>query len=105
MEIIYATRNGRIEQSDRLYSFFLTFNAVDFKLAPCALIALKSKLHSYSLEEILLSDEEIPSIEIIPICNRDRFLMLNLEELVELKELIDGTFVMLELNSIVSHVH
>ena len=104
MEIIYATKNGRIAQSDRLHSFFLTFNGIEYKLAPCSLIALKSKLLTYNLEEILLSDEDISGLEILPVCNRDRFLMLNFEELVELKELINGTFVMLELNSIVSTV-
>ncbi|MEL6559796.1 MAG: DUF6686 family protein [Bacteroidota bacterium] len=102
MEIIYATKNGRIAQSDRLYSYFLTFNGIEFKLPPCSLIALKSKLLSYNLEQMILGDEDLSELELIPVCNRDRFLILNFEELVELKELINGTFVMLELNSIVS---
>ncbi|MGB3466517.1 MAG: hypothetical protein WBA74_14655, partial [Cyclobacteriaceae bacterium] len=86
------------------HSFFLSFNGVEYKLAPCSLIALKSKLISYDLEQILLSDDDFSNLEIIPICNRDRFLVLSFPELAELKELIRGTFVMLELNSIVCSV-
>lgn len=102
MEIIYATKNGKIEQSDRLHSYFLTFNGIEYKLPPCSLIALKSKLLTYNLERMILSDEDFSDLEIIPVCNRDRFLILSFEELIELKELINGTFVMLELNSIVT---
>lgn len=101
MELVFATKNGRIEQSDQLHSFFLTFNDIEYKLAPCSLIALKSKLLSYDLEKILLCDDDYSNLELVPVCNRDRFLLLNLSELAELKDLINGTFVMLELNSIV----
>ena len=104
MELVFATKNGRIEQSDTLHSFFLVFNEVEYKLAPCSLIALKSKLMTYDLEQIFLKDEDISGLEIVPVCNRDRFLLLSLPELIELKELINGTFVMLELNSIVYSV-
>ena len=102
MEKIFATKNGFIEQSDRLHCYFLHFNRVTFKLAPCALIALKAKLHSYDLGELLLGDADL-GIEIIPVCNRDRFLILEFNELIELKELVNGTFVMLELHSIMAY--
>lgn len=101
MERIYATANGFIEQSDKQHCYFLHFNNTSYQIAPCALIALKAKLHSYKLDEILLGDEEL-GLEIIPVCNRDRFLILEFHELIELKELINGTFVMLELNSIMA---
>ena len=104
MERIFATKNGFIEQSDRLHCYFLHFNGASYKLAPCALIALKSKLQVYNLEDLLLSNDDF-DLEIIPVCNRDRFLILNLEELIELKELINGTFVMIELNSIVAYTN
>ena len=102
METIFETNRGRIVQSDQLHCYFLHFNDISFKLAPCALIALKAKIHSFDLPSLLLGDEDF-GIEVLPICNRDRFLILDLEELIALKELIDGAFVMLELNSIVAY--
>ncbi|MEL7147680.1 MAG: hypothetical protein AAFO69_15000 [Bacteroidota bacterium] len=101
MEIIYATRNGYIEQSDQLHCYFLHFKGVSYQMAPCSLIALKAKLCSYNLDELLMGDDDL-KLEIIPVCNRDRFLILELPDLIEVKELISGTFVMLELNSIMA---
>ena len=104
MERVFATKNGYIEQSDRLHCYFLHFNGTTYKMAPCALIALRAKLHSYNLDELLLGDDDL-ALEIVPVCNRDRFLLLDLSDLIELKELITGTFVMLELNSIMAYAN
>lgn len=70
-------------------------------MAVCALIAFKSKLDQLNIEEMLLSDTSLNSIEIIPLCNKERLLVLTLDEIIEMKDLIPGTLVMLELNSIV----
>jgi len=102
MENIFNTANGFIAQSDQQHCFFLHFKGAEIKLPPCSLIALKAKINSYNIEHLLLTDEETSDLEIIPVCNREHFLILSLEDLIELKELISGTFVMFELNSIVS---
>ncbi len=104
MEKIYATNNGRIDQSDQLHCFFLHFQGTEIKLPPCSLIALKAKLNALNLEQLLLTDDQTSDIEVISVCNRERFLILSLEQLIELKDLIAGTFFMLELNNLVHSV-
>ncbi len=69
----------------------------------CSFIAFKSKLDVFNVEAMLMSDFESHDLEIIPLCNKDHFLLLNLNEIIEMKDLIQGALVMLELNSIVHH--
>lgn len=70
-------------------------------MAVCALIAFKKRLDDLNIEELLLSDAALNSLEILSLCNKDRMLVLTLDEIIEMKDLIPGALVMLELNSIV----
>ena len=98
---IYHTRNGKTFQNDRNNRFHLEYKGVEYKLAVCALIAFKARLDQLNVEEMILSDASINSLEIIPLCNKEHLLILTLDEIIEMKDLISGTLVMLELNSIV----
>ncbi|MCV9386761.1 hypothetical protein [Reichenbachiella ulvae] len=69
----------------------------------CSFIAFKTKLDAFNVEEMLLSDFDAHDLEILPLCNKEHFLLLNLNEIIEMKDLIQGALVMLELNSIVHH--
>lgn len=101
MHSIFQTANGEVLQSDAEKCFYLRFKGNNYKLNACTLIAFKSKLDAINIESLLLSDATQNSVEIISLCNRDRVLVLTVDELIELKELVPGALVMLELNSIV----
>ena len=98
---IYHTANGKVLQNDKDNRFYLEYKGKEYRMAVCALIAFKTKLDQLNIEELLLGDASANSIEIIPLCNKEHLLVLTLEELIEMKDLIPGTLVMLELNSIV----
>ncbi len=98
---IYHTRHGKTFQNDKDNRFVLAYKGVEYKLAVCSLIAFKSKLDQLNVEEMLLSDASLNSLEIIPLCNKEHLMILTLDEIIEMKDLISGTLVMLELNSIV----
>ncbi|MEO9804194.1 MAG: hypothetical protein ABJF04_13140 [Reichenbachiella sp.] len=98
---IYHTTHGKVVQNDKDNCFYLQYKGNEYRMAVCALIAFKSKLDQLNIEEMLLSDTSLNSIEIIPLCNKERLLVLTLDEIIEMKDLIPGTLVMLELNSIV----
>lgn len=87
-------------QNDKDNCFYLQFKGAEYRMAVCALIAFKNKLDQLNIEEMLLSDASFNAIEIIPLCNREHLLVLTLDEIIEMKDLIPGTLVMLELNSI-----
>lgn len=99
---IYHTTNGKVLQNDKDNRFYLDFKGKEYRLAVCSLIAFKAKLDQMNIEEMLLSDASINSLEIVPLCNKEHLLVLTLDEIIEMKDLISGTLVMLELNSIVT---
>ena len=101
MHLIYETANAKIKQSDRDNCFFLDFKSETYKLKVCSFIALKIKLDGLDLECILLDELTKSEIEIISLCNNERILVLTISEIIELKELLSGAMVMIELNSIV----
>lgn len=101
MHSIFHTKHGEILQSDAENCFYLHFKGNSYKLNACTLIAFKSKLDAVNIEALLLSDASESNVEIISLCNRDRVLVMTIDEVIELKELISGSLVMLELNSIV----
>ncbi|MEP3388391.1 MAG: hypothetical protein ABJO02_09405 [Reichenbachiella sp.] len=98
---IYHTTNGKVLQNDKDNRFYLEYKGKEYRMAVCALIAFKAKLDQLNIEEMLLSDASLNDIEIIPLCNKEHLMVLTLDEIIEMKDLIPGTLVMLELNSIV----
>lgn len=98
---IYHTTNGKVLQNDKDNRFYLEYKGKEYRMAACALIAFKTKLDQLNIEEMLLSDASLNAIEIIPLCNKEHLMVLTLDEIIEMKDLIPGTLVMLELNSIV----
>ncbi|MEP2026547.1 MAG: hypothetical protein ABJH98_01655 [Reichenbachiella sp.] len=98
---IYHTANGKVLQNDKDNRFYLEYKGKEYRMAVCALIAFKTKLDQLNVEEMLLSDASFDALEIMPLCNREHLLVLTLDEIIEMKDLIPGTLVMLELNSIV----
>ncbi|UXP32369.1 hypothetical protein N6H18_00065 [Reichenbachiella agarivorans] len=101
MHIIHSSQHGKVVQADKENCFYLIYKGSEYKMNVCSFIAFKSKLDAYNLESMLLSDASQSDLEIIPLCNKERFLILTLEEMIEVKHLVQGALVMLELNSIV----
>lgn len=103
MHLIYSTSNGQFCQDDCKNNFVLSYKGNTIELSVCSFIAFKSKLEATRVEEIILSDAMYKHIEIISLCNLDRILVLTIDEIIELRDLLQGSLVMLELNSIVHH--
>lgn len=97
---IYTTSNGCVYQCDKRRCFVVDFGGymTEFKL-PC-FFALKRLVDSIDLETMALNPSKSSDIEIISPCGSDRCFVLTLPELIEFKELLSGTRVMLQLNSI-----
>ncbi|MEO9966218.1 MAG: hypothetical protein ABJF11_10540 [Reichenbachiella sp.] len=98
---IYHTTHGRVEQNDKDNCFYIHFKGNEYRMSVCALIAFKTRLDQLNIDTLLLSDATCDGLEVIPMCDKDRLMVLTLDEIIEMKDLIPGTLVMLELNSIV----
>ena len=97
---IYSTANGCVYQCDKKRCFVVDFGGymTEFKL-PC-FFALKKLVDGIDLEAMALNPSNSSDIEIISPCGSDRCYVLTLPQLIEFKELLSGTRVMLQLNSI-----
>jgi hypothetical protein len=99
LEEIYSTSKASIALCDRSEFFVLTFqeHTIDFKL--CELYSLKKKIMAIDLMEKFEIDT--PDLEVIHLPHCNRFLLLSLKDILEFRELLNGTFDILALNSAV----
>lgn len=97
---IFRTPNGCVYQSDNKGCFELDFAGyvAEYKF-PC-FFALKRLVDRIDLDAMALDPSKASDIEIISPCGTDRCYVLTLFQLLEFKELLSGTYVMLQLNSI-----
>jgi hypothetical protein len=98
---VFSTRDGAIYQCDSENCWYIDFSG---KLA-CFdyrnLLKLKKAVYQIDIEGHLLNNNKSPDLEIIFICACDHCYVLSLLQIIKLKELLQGSFVMLELNHII----
>lgn len=101
-EEVFSTPHARIFQCDASESFHLHFEqeSIEFKL--CDLYAFRNKIRQ--LDIVALLDSQSPDIEIIHLPHCDRFLVLSIREILEFRELLNGTFHILALNSAIQRI-
>ena len=98
-QIVYQTTHSRLVQCDERLSFILTFfdESVEFKV--CELIPFRKKILEIDLTALLSSST--PDVELIYLPHCERLFAFTIHEVIELRELLEGAFVMLELNSMI----
>ncbi len=101
-EELFKTQRASIEQCDSSESFFLTFDSEVIEFRLCDLYTLRNKVQRIDMMDLL--DANTPDVEIIHLPHCDRFLVLSIREVLEFRELLNGTFNILALNSAVSRI-
>ncbi|RZJ99228.1 MAG: hypothetical protein EOO43_27160 [Flavobacterium sp.] len=100
-EEVFANNSGAIFQSDSEKCWYIDFAGKLARFDYRNLLKLKKAVYQIDIEGKLLSSDKSADVEIIFICACDHSYVLSLLELIKLKELLQGTFVMLELNHII----
>jgi hypothetical protein len=96
---VFKTNNTSLSLCDASDKFTLMLFNEDISLSLCALIAFKKKVKDIDL--ISMFDSNHSGIEIISMIYCDRMFVLTIQDILELRDLFDGTFAMLELNSVI----
>lgn len=98
--VVYRTPNGAVYQSDQDRCFWVEFNGelTSYKV-PC-LYKFKKAVDAIDLDAMATNPGAAYDYDVIAPCNCERCYVLTLTEIAELKDLLKGTKVMLELNSI-----
>jgi len=97
---VFSTSAGAIYQSDAERCWYVDFAGKIAKFDYRCLLKLRKAVYHIDIEHALLNTTKDPDVEIIFICACDHCYVLSLLQIIALKELLEGTFVMLELNHI-----
>lgn len=98
---VFSTANGAIYQSDSENCWYIDFAGKLARFDYRSLLKLKKAVYNIDIAGILLISDKSPDVEILFICACDHCYVLSLLEIIALKEILQGTFVMLELNHII----
>lgn len=98
---VFATEHGGVYQSDSEGCWYIDFAGKVARFDYRCLLKLKKAVYAIDVEEILLKSNKSADIEIVFICACDDSYVLTVMEIVRFKELLQGTFTMLELNHII----
>lgn len=98
---VFNTNNGAIYQSDTESCWYIDFAGKLARFDYRNLLKLKKAVYQIEIEDLLLNSTKTPDLEIIFICACDHCYVLSLLQIIALKELLQGAFVMLELNHII----
>jgi hypothetical protein len=97
---VFKTDGGAIYQCDAERCWYVDFAGKMAKFDHRCLLKLRKAVYHINIEQILLDNTKAPDVEIIFIAC-DHCYVLTLLQIIALKELLEGAFVMLELNHII----
>jgi hypothetical protein len=98
---VFSTAHGAVYQDDAARCWVVDFGGKQANFDYRCLLKLRDCLYRIDVEEKLLYHVTEPDVEIIFICACDHTYVLSLLQVIALRELLQGTFVMLELNQII----
>ncbi|WP_345950735.1 hypothetical protein ABDD95_04625 [Mucilaginibacter sp. PAMB04274] len=98
---VFCTKAGTVYQSDREGCWYIDFAGKLVKFDYRSLMKLKKSIYRVDIEDLLLDSSKSPEIEMVFICACNHCYFLNLLQIISLKELLEGTFAMFELNQII----
>ena len=102
LEEIYKTKSASITQCEYSDSFLLSFDQEEISFKLCDLFTFRKKIMGIDILEMM--ECSAPDVEVIHLPHCDRFLILGLREILEFRELLNGTFNTLALNSAVQKI-
>ncbi|QJD95023.1 hypothetical protein HH214_03575 [Mucilaginibacter robiniae] len=98
---VFSTPCGAVYQSDREGCWYIDFAGKLVRFDYRSLLKLKKSIYRVDIEQLLLDTSKSPEIELVFICACNHCYLLNLLQIISLKQLLEGTFAMLELNQII----
>jgi hypothetical protein len=98
---VFGTTAGSVYQCDLKECWYVDFGGKVARFDYGSLLRLKRTVENVSIEKMLLDPAKGNDFEIISLSACDHLYVLTAIEILALKELLHGTFVMLKLNHLV----
>lgn len=96
---VFKTSAGKVYQSDRERALFVDFGGKIAKFSFSCLKSLRNELHGIDIEHMII-DITRPDFEFVTIATCEHCYVLSVMDILQFRELLDGTFVMFQLNTI-----
>jgi len=97
---VFKTQYGAVYQDDAAKQWVIDFAGKQAAFNYRCLLKLRDRIYKINIEDKLYNPKA-SDFEIIFICACDHTYVLSLMQIIALKELLQGAFVMLELNHII----
>ena len=97
MEIIHSSRFYSFFQSDKERCFYIDLGQKTVRLSFCQLLSLRQKIWNIDIADHFDDDGNKHGFEILALCNKEHLFILNTHEILDLKELLVGVFLSLEI--------
>lgn len=101
MKLLHKSHYFSSYQCDNTRRFYVDFNHKLVKFRLCQLLALRHQVQKINLEAHFNGNNE-HGLEIFTLCNKEHLFVFNTIEVLDLLDLVKGTFTMLELNSMIT---
>lgn len=98
---VYQSHAGCVYQCDSKNCIWIHFDGNMCSYNINQFLRLKASLEKIDLENMINSPQNSSDIEIISILGTERIYILNIPQILSLKDLLAGAMAMLELNSII----
>ena len=98
---VFRTNTGGVYQSDRENCLYLDFGGKFARFEYSTLLKLRNTIQNINIDNMLLNPGRMADIEIVSVSQSDHYYILSALEILALKELLQGTFVMFQLNNII----
>lgn len=100
-EEVFRTEHGCVYQSDSQKAIYVDFAGKVARYSIRCLLRMKAAVQRIDLETMATDVNRTSDVEIISICACEHCYVLNISQIVAFRELLEGAFVMFELNSII----
>ena len=98
---VFRTGSGCVYQSDAEKALFVEFGGKTARYDIRCLNRLKKAVASVDLEQMATDVSRASDVEIISLCACEHSYVLDISQIIAFRELLEGAFVMFELNGII----
>ncbi|WP_437396461.1 hypothetical protein [Flagellimonas lutimaris] len=98
MNVIFQSAYYTLYQASNERCFYFDFGQKTVRMSLCQLLSLRHKVMSINIEAHFDSDLNAHGFEVLMLCNKEHLFILNTLEILDLKNLIDESFVAIGLS-------
>lgn len=101
MRLLFQSKYFATYQSDAGRCFYVDFNGKMVKLKFCQLLALRQQVKKINIEAHF-NGLNNAGVEILVLCNREHVFIVDTLQALDLQDMVQNTFGVLELNSLLA---